>query len=457
MKKYLYVLSGVVVAFFASTGINATTVPTDMYVEPGAHSCLVTWNDEDNSAWNLRYRMYAEEPEVELLSTVSGTDFTYSSTGYYEIVLPAPWGGTNVRGGLNSIIYFRNNYNNDGVYGNITYTVPEGYTNAVFTMKITTATTSDGSGNLAVSTPQTAAVNHYFSIGETYAWAVVASTGQKITITTTDNNFSPDIAVLEVYKGDATGMKMRALDWTYVNNLNKTEYTIEGLELATEYEVQVQAIGNDGTLSDWCRPDVFMTLDEDPFVPTVHILGEIDDQAWSPSDGTKMQYDPENELYTATVHIEADRTFGFSTELDDNGDMGGWNYILPFRFGPENIGDEELRLTDELIGKPLTLSWDNFSDVRALRTGDYEITLSLEQNYVIIGMLEPAYKMGDVNKDGVVSISDVSALINALLAGTEDVETDHYNPAAAEMNGDSKVTIADVSYLISYLLSTTPE
>ena len=451
MKKNIFILLGVITA---SVGITATTVPTDMYVEPDTHSCFVTWNDDENSAWNLRYRLYAEEPEVEILSTVSGTDFTYSSTGYYEIVLPAPWGGTNVRGGLNSIIYFRNNYNNDGSYGNITYTVPEGYTNAVFTMKITTATTSDGSGNLAVSTPQTAAVNHYFNIGETYAWAVVASSGQKITITTTDNNFSPDIAVLEVYKGDATGMKMRALDWTYVYNLDKTAYVIEDLEAGTEYEVQVQAIGDDGALSDWCRPDVFTTLDEEPFVPTVHIMGEIDDQAWAPDAGTKMEYDPETETYTATVHIEADRTFGFTTEIDANGDMGGWNYILPYRFGPENIGDEELSLTDELIGRPLTLSWDNFSDVRALRTGDYEITLSLEQNYVIIGMLEPAYQLGDVNKDGKVSIADVTTLINVLLSGNVTVETDNYSPAAANVNGADNISIADVTALINLLLST---
>ena len=451
MKKMIFFFWGVMTA---SIGINATTVPHDMYVEPGTNSCLVTWDDDENNAWNLRYRQYVEEPEVVLLSSVAGTDFSGSSTGYYDITLPSPWSGTNVRGGLNSIIYFRNNYNNDGSYGNITYTIPAGYTSATFTMKITTATTSDGTGNLAVATPQTAAVNHHFSIGETYAWVVTASSGQKITITTSDNNYSPDIALLEVYTGNATTMGMRAQDWTYVNDLDKMEYTIEDLEPGTDYEVQVQAIGDDGALSDWCRPDVFTTLDEEPFVPTVHIMGEIDDQAWAPDAGTKMEYDPETETYTATVHIEADRTFGFTTEIDANGDMGGWNYILPYRFGPENIGDEELSLTDELIGRPLTLSWDNFSDVRALRTGDYEITLSLEQNYVIIGMLEPAYQLGDVNKDGKVSIADVTTLINVLLNGNVTVETDNYSPAAANVNGDDKISIADVTALINLLLST---
>lgn len=443
---------GVIVAFLTSLSINATTVPYDMYVEPGTNSCLVTWEDDENSAWNLRYRLYMEEPEVVLLHSLTAT--AYSSSGYSAITLPAPWGGTNVRAG-NSEIYFRNNYNNDGSYGNITYTIPQGYSNMTFTLMVTTySVNSNGAGNLTVGTPQTTAVTHYFSAGATYYWVVTASSGEKITITTPDAQYSPSISLIGVYTGDATSNTTRVSEWTYVNDLDKMEYTIEDLEPGTEYEVQVQAIGDDGALSDWCRPDVFTTLDEEPFVPTVHIMGEIDDQAWAPDAGTKMEYDPETETYTATVHIEADRTFGFTTEIDANGDMGGWNYILPYRFGPENIGDEELSLTDELIGRPLTLSWDNFSDVRALRTGDYEITLSLEQNYVIIGMLQPAYQLGDVNKDGKVSIADVTTLINVLLNGNVTVETDNYSPAAANVNGDDKISIADVTALINLLLST---
>ena len=93
-----------------------------------------------------------------------------------------------MRGGLNKIIYFRSNYNGDGSYGNITYTIPAGYENATFTLKITTSDTNDSKGNLTVATPQTSAVNHYFNIGETYAWVVTASAGEKITITTPDDN-----------------------------------------------------------------------------------------------------------------------------------------------------------------------------------------------------------------------------------------------------------------------------
>ena len=105
MKRFSFVLTGVIVAFIASVGINATTAPSDMYVEPGTHSCTVSWVDEDNSAWNLRYRLFSDEPEEPvLLHSLTGSAYTGN---YTDITLPAPWGGVNTRGGQGAI-YFKN-------------------------------------------------------------------------------------------------------------------------------------------------------------------------------------------------------------------------------------------------------------------------------------------------------------------------------------------------------------
>ena len=438
MKRFLLVLIGAIVT---SIGINATTVPFNMYVEPGTHSCVVTWEDEDNSAWNLRYRLYSEDSEEPvMLNSITASSYTGSS--YSSITLPAPWGGTNVRAG-NKEIYFRNNYNNDGSYGNITYTIPDGYTDATFTLMITTyATNSNGAGNLTVATPQTAAVTHNFSAGESFTWTVTASSGEKITITTPDAQYSPSISLMAVYY-------VPSREWIYVNNLDKMEYTIEDLEMGTDYEVQVQAIGDDGTLSDWTRPDVFTTLDEEPIIPSVHIMGEIEGQMWASDTGTKMEYDPETETYTATVLVDADKTFGFSTEIDADGDLGGWNYVNLYRFGPESNGLFDL--TDERLGQqfPLSFEWDHFSDVHVLVSGEYEITISLEQNYIIIGRIsepEHGYSPGDVNHDHAVNIADVTALIDYLL-GTGTV-----CEICADVNGDTVINIADVTSLIDVLL-----
>lgn len=448
MKRVLFVLSGVIAAFIASVGINATTVPTNMYVEQGTHSCVVTWDDEDNSAWNLRYRLYSEEPE--LISSIAGTDFSGTQT-YYDVTLPAPWAGNNLRGASNRAIYFRQKgYQGATLEGMITYTIPDDYDNMTFTLKITTDNTSDGTGNLTVATPQTAATGHNFSAGETFSWLVTASAGEKITITSTKNNYSPDIARIEVYTGDATGAKGRANAWTYVNNLNKTTYTIEDLEIDTEYEVQVQAIGDDGTLSDWTRPDVFTTLAEEPFIPSVHILGDINDnQAWSPDAGTKMEYDPETELYTATIFVWAGNTFGFSTELDMDGIS--WNNLIPYRFGPV-CENRFLELTDDIMGQAMPLSFaSGYGDLKVLSSGEYEVTVSLEQNYVIIGKIgEPVqvHMKGDANHDGSVSVIDVSIIIDSLLGSTVNL-----CEVCADVNEDNVVSVVDVSLLIDMLLS----
>ena len=53
---------------------------------------------------------------------------------------------------------------------------------------------------------------------------------------------------------------------------------------------------------------------------------------------------------------------------------------------------------------------------------------------------------GDINGDGKIAISDVTNLINQLLASGE-------MPAFCDVNGDGKVSIADVSTLIELLLN----
>ena len=61
----------------------------------------------------------------------------------------------------------------------------------------------------------------------------------------------------------------------------------------------------------------------------------------------------------------------------------------------------------------------------------------------------PEFIRGDVNNDGEVNISDVTALINYLLThDTTGVNTD-----AANCNQDGEVTIGDVTALINYLLT----
>ena len=241
--------------------------------------------DANVASYTLEVNYVAPEPPapvVELIGSLLGTDFTGSATGYYEVTLPAPWGGTNVRGGLNSIIYFRNNYQGASSPGNITYTIPEGYENQTFTMKITTGSSSDGAGNLTVATPQTSAVGHNFTSGETYAWVVTATSGQQITITTTESNYSPDIAKIEVYSGDATAVTLRANETgdetqRTITGITNKYYDVTGLIDEGTYNYKVKAIYTNGTESNWSNlEEVTLFANETWLRGDVNGDGEVD-------------------------------------------------------------------------------------------------------------------------------------------------------------------------------------
>ena len=63
---------------------------------------------------------------------------------------------------------------------------------------------------------------------------------------------------------------------------------------------------------------------------------------------------------------------------------------------------------------------------------------------------EKQVTLGDVNMDGLVNITDVTALINFLLSGsTSGIDVD-----AADVNGDTNINISDVTALINLLLNS---
>ena len=60
-------------------------------------------------------------------------------------------------------------------------------------------------------------------------------------------------------------------EWIVVENIEGNDYTIEGLDPETTYEVQVQAVAEDGRTSNWTESVLFTTLEsgETPPEPTV--------------------------------------------------------------------------------------------------------------------------------------------------------------------------------------------
>ena len=236
------------------TAVLETYVP---YMLPADEAAInltqfrADWTDETPAKNVESYTLeVSTRPAIELLDSIDGGKYPGS---YEDITLTAPWSGNSVHGG-HGAVYF-SNYSYDGY---IAYTVPEGYTNEVFTMQITTVAGSYGSGDLTVGSNQTASVSHQFNSSETYNWVVTASEGEKITITSADNYFSPDMAMIKVYVGDVNELNsLRAINeegdanYRLITGITDKSYTVKNLAEAGTFFYKVKALYSDGTQGRW--------------------------------------------------------------------------------------------------------------------------------------------------------------------------------------------------------------
>ena len=144
---------------------------------------------------------------------------------------------------------------------------------------------------------------------------------------------------------------------------------------------------------------------------------------------------------------------GNMTDLRYQGEtIDGWDPAVT-TYSIETTGEpnlDDFTATIEGVSAVLTKSMEQNAD------GSYRIAISVVsgdlQNatcYIITATESAGFKRGDVNNDGIVSIADVTDLIDYLLSGNEE----GINMLAADVDEGGNVTIADVTLLIDMLLS----
>ena len=246
------------------------------------------------------------------------------------------------------------------------------------------------------------------------------------------------IYIDDIFVGDPNAEIIQPAAWHYEYNITDDFFNIEGLTPDTKYEVQVMSY-NAAHESEWCDIVAFNTL------YNVYMLGG-DDQGWDPTQGNLFTYDAENDVYTATITFPAEYNyFGFTTELAENNDDGGWAYIEPFRFGA--IADEGTDYWYTGEEDYVSLTWDAYHAIR-IAGGEYKMAVDMNEMKLYIEKVEaPVGLRGDVNNDNNVSIDDVTALIDYLLGVNSDV-----NMGNADCDLSGNISIDDVTALIDYLL-----
>lgn len=147
---------------------------------------------------------------------------------------------------------------------------------------------------------------------------------------------------------------------------------------------------------------------------------------------------PANEAYVTETSFRADWT-------DQTPASAVTSYTLEYATGGNSqtvtgIANKFFTLNNLTAGALYTYK------VKALYFDGTESNWSNTQQVTLLQ--QPTFTPGDVNNDGFINITDVTALIDYLLNPSEDTDTQ-----AADVNADGTVNITDVTALIDMLLS----
>ena len=262
--------------------------PTEVTVQEGVTTANVSWTDETNSEWNVRYREWVDPATVDYYFNDFETDADLEGLTGWDMDGDGNWwtlrdldDGTTC---LTSASYINNqgalNPNNwlmlpevtlNGVVKVEAWGQDASWAAEVFGVYIFVGDTADitnpetdfiqlGSDVTTDGTP----TEYTFAIPEEY-W------GQPGYVAIVHHNISNMfyLNIDNVYVGDPDG----GSPWIYVNGVTDPATVLQGLTPETTYEVQVQGV-NAGGVGYWTESVVFTTLADQP-LPTI-LRGDVD-------------------------------------------------------------------------------------------------------------------------------------------------------------------------------------
>lgn len=179
---------------------------------------------------------------------------------------------------------------------------------------------------------------------------------------------------------------------------------------------------------------------------SLYIVGGVGN--WSLTEPMGKMTNLGNGKYVDTLSVNASIYFVFADGGPDlwNNDWTAFNST--YRYGPTST-------TTITTGTQYAIAKrnNNYSYYFTGDGSDYLFTFDADNLTFRIEIIEPqpTVLLGDVDDDGVVSIKDVTILIDYLLGSWMGV----FNTVNADVNCDQGISVADVTILIDMLLSAT--
>ena len=176
----------------------------------------------------------------------------------------------------------------------------------------------------------------------------------------------------------------------------------------------------------------------------VYVMGDVNENGgWFANVGTALDT-TDNVVYSGDITTQGQNDgysyFGFTRGLAEGPDE--WNRIAHLRMGPEAEGDTEL--TSEVLGETIELK-EGYTTAFKAAAGTYHVVVDLNAMTVVFTQ-ENVLMKGDVNRDGKVNVSDVTALVNMILGVISKDEE------SADVNHDGKINVSDVTALVNIIL-----
>ncbi|MBR1789499.1 MAG: dockerin type I repeat-containing protein [Bacteroidaceae bacterium] len=194
--------------------------------------------------------------------------------------------------------------------------------------------------------------------------------------------------------------------------------------------------------------DVFYIQNSSTGKYLVDSNGRLGVQAYSSLDDAKAA-----EVAAWTLTFDPATRWYHLTSVKNGNKLSHQNYVWGLNKEDENINIVKSVNTGKYwLNTPTTNGRNLLGDLSCGTTAPLDTTNANGQDWTLIRVTpEVAVNYGDVNRDGTISIADVTALVNIVL-GKDSGDTPVYDHAAADVNQDGSISIADVTALVNVVL-----